>query len=343
MSTPIFSNRVVPYNHRRGNRSKQDEELVKHTQGILYPFHTQMWSPTFLEQRATRKIRSFNRFTFTTAVTGSGDGWGFVYTTPTAASDPSLSQHAVNTPTLPSNNFANAVATGVFTSPYTRAEFTSSTAKSRCISCAMRVRNISTMLNRGGTLHALKSVDDGNIPGVSFDNIIAEYDISGNSWRCDTSGRKWSYLAWTGRETDQMEFSNTASPPVGNNSGIEMARTLAFVAFAPGSIAQTYEVEIVNYFEVLGGGTENQVIQGATKGDGHHLTQKVHQVVSELHLRPSIMENEGNSVLAGFITDCVKAGHGVQDIVNAATDVAGKVATILPQALAATRALGSFL
>lgn len=344
MSTPIFSNRVLVPRHRNRNRTKEDEELVKHTQGILYPFHTEIWNPTFPEQRPTRKLRLYARGQTTTSSAAGDGGWGYVYISPNCANNATSAFFAVNSPTLAADTFANPVVASRPNSPYASGDFLASGLKSRISSCCLRVRNITPMLNRGGTLYAMRSPDDEPLPTGFFDVQIGELDVTGNSWRCDTSGGKWSYLPWAPRERDQMEFSITSGSVTANNNGAQMQRTLAFVFQAPSlSFPQTYEYEYVMYVEILGGGLVNEQIHGATRGESHPDTEKVHQIVSILHTKPAITETEGNNALSGFIVDCVKAGHGVQSIVNAACDVAGRISTVLPQALAATRALGSFL
>lgn len=337
-----FSNRVVQLSSRRGRRTREDDELVKHTHACLYPFHTGPFNPTFLEQRLTRKIRGYTRGEFTTS---SADNWGFIYACPSQANNTSSLQMATNTLATAANAFANVQGVVAPNTPFAITDFGNLLLKSRITCCSLRIRNITPLLDRGGTLYAVRSPDDGSLPAQNFDSIISEYDITGNSWRCDTSGGKWNYLSWAPRDMDQMEF--TPNPVPTSDFGLSnMARTMAFIAKAPGSLnefPQTYEWEFVVHGEVLGGGTVNEQAHGATRGQSHHLTNKVHQVIAELHTKPPVALNEGNSVLAPFIVDAVKAGHAVADIVNVGCDIAQRAATILPSFLATTRALGSFL
>lgn len=197
MSGTIFSNRVLVPRHRNRNRTKEDEELVKHTQGILYPFHTEIWNPTFPEQRPSRKLRLYARNQTTTSSAAGDGGWGYVYISPNIASDASSSFFAINSPTLAANSFANPIGSLGPNSPYLTGAFGVSALKCRVSSCCLRIRNITPMLNRGGTLYALRSADDGPLPGQDFNITIGELDVTGNSWRCDTSGGKWSYLPCT--------------------------------------------------------------------------------------------------------------------------------------------------
>jgi len=336
-----FSTRFHTRPSRR-NRNPEDAALVNHVHAAIYPFHSQPVNSCFPHQPPSRKFKTFARGTFSTD-TLSGSGWGFVYVGPTAANNPTTSTCAFSNQVAVTNDaFAGAIGFTNVNSPYANAEFAASGLQARHLSCGLRVRNVTPLLDRAGTLYALKSPNDYLLTGTAFNTLIADLDVTGNSWRCDTSGSKWSYLAWTPTDRDQMEYRGNSSP-VDQSATTTMARTLAFVAQSPSTSPQTYEFEFVNHFEVIGTDTTGDVLHSGTRGLSHLHVEKASQIIADLHRRPQIMENESSAALSGFIADVVATGNDVKTIVDTACDIASKTAAILPQVYAATRALGSFL
>lgn len=335
-----FSTRFHTKPSRR-NRNPEDAALVNHVHASIYPFHSQPVNSCYPHQPPSRKLKTFSRGTFATD-TLANSGWGYVYTCPCAASNPTTSQMGQSQSIATTNDQFTSPFAITTNSPYVTADFGAASLTSRFVSCGLRVRNITPMLDRGGTLYALKSPNDYLLPGATFNSLIADLDVTGNCWRCDTSGGKWSYLAWCPGDRDQMEFTNNSVAFDQTNSTL-MARTLAFVAQSTPGIVQTYEWEIVEHFEVNAQGSSGDLLHSNTRGLSHPHVEKANQIVNDLHRRPQIMENESSSALSSFIADVVTSGNDVKSIVDCACDIASKTAAVLPKVYAATRALGSFL
>jgi len=336
-----FSNRFHT-KPRRANRTAEDEALVNHVHASIYPFHSQPVNTCFPHQPPSRKLKTFARGTFSTD-TLSGSGWGWVGIAPCASNNPPSGKCAfTNSVAVTNDAFGGAVAFSNINSPFASSEYNAAGIQSRHLSCGLRVRNITPMLSRAGTLYALKSPNDTNLTALGFNSLIADLDVTGNAWRCDTSGGKWSYLAWCPTDRDQMEFYTSDSPLSQDGSNI-MNRNLAFVAQAPSTAVQTYEFECVFHFEVVGVASTGDVLHSLTRGQSHPRVEKVNSIVNDLHRRPQIMENESSSALSSFISDISATGNDIKSIVDASCDIASKTAAILPQVYAATRALGSFL
>jgi len=322
------------------NLSAKESAFVKHIHASLYPFHSGPVAPSFPHQQLARSGKTFCRGTFSTG----NDGYGFIRACPVGSRDlpAGLIQFSPGG-AVAHNSFANGTDVLLTNGEDTFASFGVSGLNCRITSCGLRVRNITSMLNRGGTCFALKEPNDVPLPGSPFNNIISQLDVTGDSWRCSTSGDKWSYIAWCPRDRDQMEFAYT---PIGlTNTGISMGGpNLAFVVEAPAvATTQKYEWEFVVHYQVISATGQNGLITGLTRGIAHENCEAVNGVVAELQKKPQIAENEASSELAPFIANCVEAGHDVGAIVTRACDLATRTAAVLPQVYAATRALGSWL
>jgi len=324
----------------RGVGSPLDKALVRHVHGCLYPFHSQEWEPTHESSFASRKLRCYARGSFTTS---TNDRWGWVRATPTLATD--IAALDIGTPgAVAGDSFGGTILTVGANSPYSSSDFTAPNVLGRVNVCGIRVRNITTMLNRGGSLYALKSPAD--VPFTSangtFNQILSNLEVSGHSRRCDTSGSKWSYLYWSTRDSDQNEYRSD-SRPIGPNGGT-VSLNLAFIAEAPPGAPQTYEIEYLCWGEVIPCAQTNNSTQGLTRNQHHPLTSAAHPIIAELHNRVQITENEPNSQVASFVVSCLKAGEETADIVARATDLADRIVSGAPRVMAtASRVLGSFL
>jgi len=322
------------------NLSAKESLLVKHIHGSLYPFHSGPIVPSFPHQQLARSSKQFCRGTFTTG----NDGYGFIKAMPVCGTGipAGLIQFSPGG-AVAHNSFANGTAVTVTNSEDSYASFTPSNLNPRIVSAGLRIRNITSMLNRGGTCYALKEPNDTALPSSPFNDLIAQLDVTGDSWRCSTNGDKWSYLAWCPRDRDQMEFATSGLGTNYQGTAIGNAN-LAFVVEAPAiATIQKYEWEFVVHYQVISTSNSNALISGVSRGIAHENCEAVNGVVAELQKKPQIAENEVSSELAPFIANCVEAGHDVGAIVTRACDLATRTAAVLPQVYAATRALGSWL
>jgi len=320
--------------------SAKESAFVKHIHASLYPFHSGPVNPSFPHQQLARSSKQFCRGTFTTG----NDGYGYIRATPVAgtAIPAGLIQFSPGG-AVAHNSFANGTNVTVTNSEDPYASFGVNGLNCRVTSCGLRVRNITSMLNRGGTCYALKEPNDLPIPSAPFNDLIAQLDVTGDSWRCSTNGDKWSYIAWCPRDRDQMEYSlsSIASNYQGTTIG---GANLAFVVEAPAiATIQKYEWEFVVHYQVIGNSSANGYVGGCTRGIAHENVEAANGVIAELQKKPQVAENEVSSELAPFIANCVEAGHDVGAIVTRACDLASRTAAVLPQVYAATRALGSWL
>jgi len=346
-----FSQRFHVKNQQR-RKTPEDEALETHIHGSLFPFESQPFNPCFSVQVPSRKVKAYARGTFTTSTGAAGsDGWGYLISTPFASNNPAATYlNYSNGGVLPYDNFTNPVAVAVTNSPYTAAEFGTGLLNQRIASYSIRVRNITPMLNRGGTLFALKTANDYDFNGAGgFNAIIGQLDVTGNAIRCDTSGNEWQTLSWCPRDSDQFEYTSADRTVNFSNSGIALTRNMAFVAQSPGpfgvgsTTAQTYEWEWCCHFDVISANNNNYSIHGATRGISHLQVAKANQIVNDLQCHPKIIKNPGSSQVAGFIADMIAAGQGAAEIVGAASDLVDRTAAIAPRVIASARALGAWL
>jgi len=170
-------------------RSAKESALVKHIHASLYPFHSPPVNPCFPHQQLAVSKKAFCRGTFTTG----NDGYGFIRATgaPSSSIPAGLIQFSPGG-AVAHNSFANGTNVTVTNSEDPYANFGVNLLSCRIISFGLRCRNITSMLNRGGTCYALKDPNDNPIPSAAFNDLIAQLDVSGDSWRCSTSGDGWS-------------------------------------------------------------------------------------------------------------------------------------------------------
>jgi len=334
-----FSSRFHVRNQQR-RKTPEDEALEKHIHGSLFPFESQPFNNCYPVQLPSRKVKSYARGTFQTGT----DSWGYLFATPFMHNNPGagyLSYSAGGAFAYDSGtNPSNVTLTN---SPFDSGVFASSGILGRVSSCSIRVRNITPMLTRGGTLYALKSPNDDVLSVTAgFNDLIGDLDHTGDSIRCDTSGNEWQTLSWCPRDSDQMEYAPSPLPLT--MSGAVMIRPLTFVAQAPGAAnVQTYEWEWVTHFDVTAYSNSNQSIVGATRGIAHLQVSKANQIITDLHKQPKIIKNPASSQVAGFVADMIAAGQGAAEIVGAASDLVDRTAAIAPRVIASARALGAWL
>jgi len=322
-------------------RSSRDRTLIKHLHASLYPFHSEPVATSFPYQTHVRVEKAYARGTF---ITSTNDGWGFIRATPVAAS--SGLTGAINwSPGAATAHDAFTGGTNVsnLNGSFASTAFGVDTLNSRIISCGLRVRNITTLLNRGGTLFALRSANDQGLgTAVSFNTLISDLDASGNSWRASTSGDKWEYLSWAPRTDDQYSSFSTSFTGYTVQGTTMTAPPIAFVASAPGfAIQQTYEWEYVVHYEILDGvGT---LMQGHVRGTPHSDLPECLQAVYALSRKPEVAGNEASNRIAGYIADAVAAGNDLETIVSTGVDLVKQTAAVLPAIYSATKAIGSWL
>jgi hypothetical protein len=197
------------------------------------------------------------------------------------------------------------------------------------------VRNITPALNRGGTLHALKSPIDVALPTGStndFNGQISNLTTSGNVRRCDTSGGQWQYLGWVPHDSEQEEFTQSSSPI--SFGGTYISRNLAFVAFSTTVAPQTYEWEYVSWAECieLNSSVITATVQGSTLNETHPDTSRALQYAHHHVGTPAHANNEPHPGIASYILSAVKTGEEIATAID-------KTAALAERAIAAAPGL----
>jgi len=318
---------------KRRQRTSKDQALVEHVHGILYPFHTDSFIPCFLQSnQPSRKLRVFARGTF---VTCTADNYGFVVSGPTLASNPSVSNNVCSTAAqAAAQSMTNGTA---FTtnSPIAVSSFAAGNARGRCISCGIRVRNITPLQNRGGLLLGLTSQSGNTLISSDIPTTAARLESVGKLQRGDVSGG-WNYLYWTSIEDDQMLFVPT-DHPVGSNGNVNIQGNLAWAATAPAGVAQTYEWEYVCHGDYVEASSGSTIGTTATYNEPHRDVHECHAIVNRLHEKREICQSP-NPTLANVIVDSIGAGKKIvetlSDCLSVVADNAGAIAGAAASVLA---------
>jgi len=308
---PLFS----PYRNDRSGVSA-DEALVYHTHGLLYPFQSQEWNPTLDTPIPSQKVRNYCRGQISTSP--STDFRAYILAQPTIASD------GVPVQAGPTNAVAGANLGGTrqdFTgnSPHTVTSFTSN-FYSRILSCSLRVRNITPIDQRGGSMYFCRSPIDNTLTG-SMDTQISQLEPIGYAREGSMMKDEWQYFNWIPRDPDQTEFRGNDRPPNFLNSG-NVGTMLGVYMFAPnGTATQTVEFEYVCWGEVIDATSETPALHHSSRNQPHHLTSTVHSVVSHIINSDEHLQGSPNKHLASYVVRAVKMGLDAHQIVSNAADL----------------------
>lgn len=141
-------------------------------------------------------------------------------------------------------------ATGTVSSADTRFPYPSASSRQgRIVACGVRVRYTGTELNMGGQV--CMSVING--PDAGFGGLTKSQVLSEPSSDIRAVSRKWIQTSWNPAYPDAFAYdSSTFGMTAG---GVSNGRILVMVTGEPGN---TYQIEIVRYYELVSSGT-NQV------------------------------------------------------------------------------------
>jgi len=317
-----------------------DECLRRHIHGVLNPFQTDSWNPTHETDSMipSRKVRVYARGNFLTGT----DTVGFVAAGPDASDNSVAGGGGIlfSSGGLAYGDFTNG-SNAQTNSPYTPGSFGTGGNACRVNVCQLRVRNITPMLNRGGTLYSLRTPDESSVTGLSTANAVQNLDPTGLSVRKDTSGQGWQTVTWIPRDRQQCEYNQTRQPvSVVNVAG---GRSIGFLAFSPGAaFIQTYEWEYISWVEIIASqNTTAYLVHGATVNEPHPDTLRVHQVVYHLKNKPEVSEAPPSNALTNFIHGAVMDGEKAVDIIARGTDLATRILDGAPKVYAtASRVIG---
>jgi len=307
---------------QRKRRSPKDQALVKHVHAILHPFHADEWVPcTPTDNFPSRKIRAYARGTF---VTSTVDNWGFLLANPSLANNDGGFTRLTNG-ALAGIGIGTNGAAFTTNSPFAGADFSAAALRCRIHTCGIRVRNITNIQNRAGTLFSVKSPSDGQLSGMDASVIIGLLEPTGNAVRCDTSGNSWQTVCWVANDSDSTTYNAAATP---NSNATLMSQNMAFVAQSPVGVQQTYEWEYICHGEVIDNANGSRIGTTATFNEPHLRALECAQIVQRLHQKPEFQQNFPNPEVANYIVDAVNAGEAMATVVADACTLAQKIAPI---------------
>jgi len=126
--------------------------------------------------------------------------------------------------------------------------------KCRLVAAGLRVRNVTAMLNRGGSLVGAESLNHSPVNGMDIPALM----LMDTTERLSAVSNDWLSVVWHPQDEDETDFITGAQA---NDSELYNVATLAFAAQngTDASAQQTYEWEAYVVFEAKG-----QVVHGLT-------------------------------------------------------------------------------
>lgn len=283
--------------------------LRNYTRAVLDPFGSPaVGSPQF-PVLASLKMKVIQRGTFTT----STDYVGYIAAGPVYANYSGAMY--VNNTVGAADGFGSGGFLASVGHPYLFTDFGATTLKGRVIGCALRIRNITPLLNRGGTAYVFRDPDGANLVVVGNTVASVQRFASQGCWAPgDTSGG-WSTVVYCKTDPADYDYYESYRPERTSNTCVG-----AYVTGFAGN-AQTYEFEVCNIYELIGTtGAAWGVLPGAAiNNDSHHLTN-----VADAHVARAITNHPEHQTIMGSSVANVIA-DGVHAMENAAT-IAGRVA-----------------
>jgi len=169
---------------------------------------------------------------------------GMYTTTPLAAGCPVEFSDA----TFALSTFQNVPVAGVVAantnSPYP-STYTREQVALRLVAAGLRIRNITPLLNRGGSLVGCETLGHQDIVGSTLTALLNQDTAE----RCNSSSEEWTSVMWHPTDPRELQFLAASDIPAGYPSN---ANVLGFCFVAPVAIPQTYEWELVVAFEAKG-------------------------------------------------------------------------------------------
>lgn len=121
----------------------------------------------------------------------------------------------------------------------------------RLVACGLRVRNVTPLMYRGGTLVGAEMLNHTTSVGNDMSTLLLQTTAE----RCSSTSNKWSYVTYHPEDEDEFDFIGGASSNVAPGT-MYSNQVLVFVANAAASVedlgAQLYEWEACVVFEAKG-------------------------------------------------------------------------------------------
>jgi len=193
----------------------------------------------------TQKWRAVTRGSFTSFA--GPNAIAFVAVSPQNPGNNQSSIYASNGSVSTGVITTGAAATGIQrnTLPYPLASFSPLLIQARLVGCGLRVRNITQALNVGGLLYAIQGTRSTDLTTWTATQIKAD-PRTVLVPQALSEQTEWSVMVWRPNETSDLDLDGDFSLP--------SSLSMAFVADNPGSTAQTFEFELVEFWEYASGG-----------------------------------------------------------------------------------------
>jgi len=201
------------------------------------------------------------------------------------------------------------VSTAITTSPYTSA-LTQEQATFRLVGAGVRCRNVTPLLNRGGSLVGIETMNHDTLVGQT----LAACMLEDSAERCNTNSAGWNTVVYHPQEPSELSFVS------GTTAGTSFLGFIAQSASQDGALpAQVYEWECVICVEMKGA-----QIHGLTPsysdpvGLGHvqNMTASINTrkpfISDDAGLRLTRIAQFGGAV-AGMATTAYRAYKGVSN------------------------------
>jgi len=129
--------------------------------------------------------------------------------------------------------------------PYTLASFASNKIQGRLVGLGLRVRNITQALNVGGLLYAIQGTRATDLTGYTVAQIKAD-PRTVLVPQALSEQTEWSVMVWRPNETSDLDLDGDFT--------LASTLSMAFIADIPTNTPQTFEWEMVEFWEYAAGG-----------------------------------------------------------------------------------------
>lgn len=202
----------------------------------------------------TRRVKVWTKGTFTTSTAGGGLGVGFIVLDPLSAfaSDRSsvyANAPAATTPTIDMSTIGQYGASPS-NSDYVTSDLSPTGMQCRVVSAGLKIRNVSSTLNKGGFIVGLHEPAHVCLDGFTIPIMDLYLEASDH---LPATSESWSVLTYRPVDTDDLDW--IAAFPGNPAPGASNRAYMGFIVQSPdssGANPQLYEFEAYTNFEVQG-------------------------------------------------------------------------------------------
>jgi hypothetical protein len=199
----------------------------------------------------TRRAKVWVRGTFPTSSIAGASGTGWIVASPINAFANDAICVWASSPASPTAAINTAIATNTFASnsDFVAADLGVQSIQTRVVSAGLRIRNITSQLNRGGYIAGLHEPGHSSLDASTIASLEAYKETKRFSATVDKDSGEYTVLTYRPVETDDLDFI-TAFPVPPTNS-----QFMAFMVQAPdtsGLNPQLYDFEFTVNLEMQG-------------------------------------------------------------------------------------------